>query len=479
VTLAVAGDVIQLGDSDFAARLAQEDLVLVKFYAPWCGHCKSLAPEYEKAATTLKYNDPPIPLVEVDCTEAGKETCSQYDVKGFPTLKAFKAGEVAFEYQGPRDADGIVKYMKSKAGPASKELKSVADTEKFLSSSDIGIVGFFESADSEISKQFQKLADALNEDFRFAHTTEQSILDKYGFKDDVVLYRPAHLQSKMEENSLKYNDDAVLHKLKSWVNANVHGLCGHRTTSNMEQFNKPLVVAYYDVDYVKNIKGTNYWRNRVLKVGKKLQEEGLRVFFAVSNKDDFNHELSEFGLDASGDKPVIAARDASDKKYVMSGEFSMENLEQFVRDLTDGKLKPHLKSEPVPEDNDGPVKVVVAENFDEIVNDESKDVLIEFYAPWCGHCKSLAPKYEELGEKLAKETGVVIAKMDATANDVPSQYEVRGFPTIYYAPRGKKMNPKKYEGGREVKDFLKYLAKESTDGLQTYDRDGKKKKTEL
>ena len=45
-------------------------------------------------------------------------------------------------------------------------------------------------------------------------------------------------------------------------------------------------------------------------------------------------------------------------------------------------------------------QTVVAKNFDAIVNDESKDVLIEFYAPWCGHCKSLAPKYEELGEKV-------------------------------------------------------------------------------
>lgn len=45
-----------------------------------------------------------------------------------------------------------------------------------------------------------------------------------------------------------------------------HGLVGHRKSDNKQDFQNPLVVAYYSVDYVKNTKGTNYWRNRVLKV---------------------------------------------------------------------------------------------------------------------------------------------------------------------------------------------------------------------
>jgi protein disulfide isomerase family A protein 3 len=101
-------------------------------------------------------------------------------------------------------------------------------------------------------------------------------------------------------------------------------------------------------------------------------------------------------------------------------------LEKFARDLLDRKLEQYLKSEPVPASNNEPVKVVVAKNFDDIVNDESRDVLIEFYAPWCGHCKTLAPKYDELATKLKAESGITIAKMDATANDVPSTYDVKG-----------------------------------------------------
>merc|ERR1711923_488122 len=158
---------------------------------------------------------------------------------------------------------------------------------------------------------------------------------------------------------------------------------------------------------------------------------------------------------------------------------SMDTFEQFVRDVQAGKVEAYLKSEPLPEGNDEPgkVKVVVAKNFDEIVNNEDKDVLIEFYAPWCGHCKSLAPKYDELAMKLKDEENIVIAKMDATANDVPAPYDVKGFPTIFFAPKGSKSSPKSYEGGREVDDFIKYLARESTDGIKVDDGKKKKKKS--
>lgn len=474
-----ASDVIELKDSNFQSKVDPHDVILVEFYAPWCGHCKKLAPEYEKAATTLKKNDPPVSLAKVDCT-AEKATCEKYGVTGYPTLKIFRSGEFSKEYDGPREADGIVKYMKSQAGPSSKTLSSVADAEKFLNNMDHSIIGFF-TTENELSKVFQKVADTLSSEFRFAHTFEKEVLEKYDYKDSIVLFQPKRLQSKFEDAVMKYKGDASLYEIKNFIKGNVLGLCGHRVQSNAEEFKKPLVVAYYQVDYVKNTKGSNYWRNRVMKVGKKLKDGGMDVNFAICNNDEFSYELSEFGInDVTGSKPVVTARDSKDRKFVMKAEFSMDNFEEFVTDFMADKLEPYLKSEDVPEDNSEAVKVVVAKNFDEIVNNKEKDVLIEFYAPWCGHCKSLEPKYKELAEKLADESGITIAKMDATANDVPKPYEVTGFPTLYFSPKNSKDFPQRYNGGREVDDFIKYLAKHATDGLNGFSSDGKKKKkTEL
>ena len=165
-------------------------------------------------------NDPPIALVKVDCTEAGKDTCNKHGVSGYPTLKIFRNGEFSQEYGGPREAGGIVKFMKAQVGPSSKEVSSVADLEKFLRvEGEVSVVGFFEK-ESDLKTAFLKLADKLREKVRFAHSTYKAVLENQGISDGIVLFRPHHLHNKFEDDSVAYSGPAVTGDINDFITKN-------------------------------------------------------------------------------------------------------------------------------------------------------------------------------------------------------------------------------------------------------------------
>jgi len=144
------------------------------------------------------------------------------------------------------------------------------------------------------------------------------------------------------------------------------------------------------------------------------------------------------------------------KKFNFEGEITSDSIKNFVDDWHTGRLKPFFKSEPIPETNDEPVKILVGKNFHDIVINNDNNVIVEFYAPWCGHCKSLAPIYDALAKRLENIKDLTIAKMDATANEVDG-VNVKGFPTIKFYPKGKKSSPMDFEGDRTEDGFIEFF----------------------
>ena len=145
--------VLVLTEKNFEQALSENEFVLVEFYAPWCGHCKALAPEYAKAAGQLAEKDSPVKLGKVDATEEGP-LAEKFEVRGYPTLKFFKNGK-PMEYNGGRTADTIITWVEKKTGPPAVTLDSVDAAKKFIEDNEIAVVGFFADMESEAAKAFK------------------------------------------------------------------------------------------------------------------------------------------------------------------------------------------------------------------------------------------------------------------------------------------------------------------------------------
>ncbi|XP_067861717.1 protein disulfide-isomerase A4 [Heptranchias perlo] len=457
---------ITLTEEIFDDVVNNADIVLVEFYAPWCGHCKKLAPQYEEAAQELSKRPVPILLAKVDATVETK-LANKYQVTGYPTLKVFRKGK-PFEYNGPRETHGIIEYMIEQAGPPSKQIQALKQVQEFLKDGDdVIIVGLFNGEDDPAYHTYQDACNSVREDYRLHHTFSSEMQNFLkASPGQLVTMQPEKFQSPHESKmrTLTIKETTSQSDVMDFITNNAVPLVGHRKQSNeAKRYSKrPLVVVYYGVDFSFDYRvATQYWRKKVLEVAKDFPE----YTFAIADEEDYSSELNDLGLADSGEEVNVAILDVAGKKYAMEpDEFDSNTLREFVLAFKKGKLKPIVKSQPIPKSNKGPVKVVVGKTFAEIVMDKKKDVLIEFYAPWCGHCKQMEPIYLELGKKYKNEENLIIAKMDATANDVPNdKYKTEGFPTIYFAPSNNKDNPIQYDQSeRDLDSLSKFVEEHAT-----------------
>ncbi|KAI1503606.1 thioredoxin-like protein [Biscogniauxia marginata] len=104
---------------------------------------------------------------------------------------------------------------------------------------------------------------------------------------------------------------------------------------------------------------------------------------------------------------------------------------------------------------------LIPDNFDQVVLKSGKPTLVEFFAPWCGHCKNLAPVYEDLAQVFATSKDVQIAKVDADAEKaLGRKFGVQGFPTLKWFD-GKSDEPADYNGGRDLESLTAFITEKT------------------
>jgi len=189
-------EVVELTDANFEKLvLKSDDLWLVEFFAPWCGHCKNLEPHWKKAASELKGK---VKLGALDAT-VHQVMASRYGVQGYPTIKFFQKGEIG-EYDGGRTASDIVSWANDKAAvnieaPEVKELVNNAALEEACKEHPICIIAVLPhilDCQSECRNGHIKMLTALGDKYKqkmwgwvwseaVAHPELESSLDIGGF----------------------------------------------------------------------------------------------------------------------------------------------------------------------------------------------------------------------------------------------------------------------------------------------------------
>jgi protein disulfide-isomerase A1 len=453
-------DVLVLTDDNFEAVIAEHPALLVEFYAPWCGHCKSLAPEYAKAASTLKAQDPPIRIAKVDAT-AQTKVGEKYGIKGFPTLKLFRQSlepSDVSDYDGGRTADAIVTWINKKSGPAVQIIETVAELDALKEKNEVVIVAYLNDVSGDNHKAFEGVAskDDLNV---YVATSNSALVSASGKAAPHVM-----LFKQFDEGQNAFSGAFNQNELSDFVKENSMPLV---VTFSQESASK-IFGGDIKVHVLVFSNEEESYHGDVMDAAKAAAKENkgklLHVYVPLSEErilDYFN--LKEADLPAV----MLVNMEKGMKKYAFAtqAEALKNSLSTFGKDLLDfqasyfkGTLKPSLKSAEPVDDADEAVKIIVGKDFQSRVVDSDQDVFLEFYAPWCGHCKSLAPKYEELAERFSDVSSILIAKMDATENEVDHPgVDVSGFPTIIFFPANDKSNPVVYSGDRDVNGMEKYL----------------------
>ncbi|XP_024397608.1 protein disulfide-isomerase isoform X3 [Physcomitrium patens] len=458
-------DVLVLTIENLSKTIMDNPFIVVEFYAPWCGHCKKLAPEYAKAATELKSHDPPIVLAKLDVnSEENKPLASEYGIKGFPTIKIFKkGGGIVSDYKGPRDAAGIIAHLKQLVGPPSVEITSAKEAEELVNKSQLTVVGLFKSLEDKEYLDFMTVADELRTDYQFAHTLDSSFVPDKG----VVLVAPAVRLYKCFDEGFNDAQDLSVKGLKKFLEEKSVPLVTEMNKDPTSQaflskfFNTVATKAYLLLDLKADT--AESYRTIYGDLAKAFQPKGLKFLIADSKEND--NAVKFFGIKDGGLPALVVQDKDNNRKYVVHN-IEASDMPGWLQDFQDGKIEAYVKSDEIPVKNDEPVKVVVRKSLNQMVLDSGKNVLLEFYAPWCGHCKKLAPTLDALAADFKDDSDVVIAKMDATANDVPSDlFDVKGFPTLYFrTATGENI---RYDGNRSKADLSKFIKKHRTTALET------------
>ncbi|NXL62810.1 TXND5 protein, partial [Chordeiles acutipennis] len=342
-----------------------------------CGHCQRLQPTWNDLGD--KYNNmenPQVYVVKVDCT-TDTPLCSEFSVRGYPTLKLLKPGQEPLKYQGPRDFQALENWMLEKLNEEPSDPESDVEPPK---------------APEPKQGMYELSADNFKMHIAEGKTcwlTETSDHPPTGFNH--ILHTMRKLRTAL------HLDGSKIKALDRMAEAS-------RACLTKQSLSPSSLLSHSLGD----------------------QYKGKRDFDSL--KEYVDSQLQSSGKEPPADKPTEAPQPPAEPTHVEAAVLSLSEKDfdaTIARGIT----------------------------------------FIKFYAPWCGHCKNLAPTWENLAkEQFPGLTDVKIAEVDCTVErNVCSRFSVRGYPTLLLFRGGKKVS--EHNGTRDLESLHSFVLRQARDEL--------------
>lgn len=206
---------------------------LIEFYAPWCGHCKKLEPIFLKVHNSLRNSD--VKVAKIDATRFSAVS-SQFDVRGFPTIKFFDGNNV-HTFRGERTAEDILEFVKKAKGPPVRRIPSVGKFNEIRSDHSDGVFFMFVGEDDPSNDLFNKYSSIAAEQISLAYFYEgpkqslpQDIKDKLAVHPTILVFKDRQVYEYQAERSV-----ATMNSVKNWMNGERYPAFPLVTGSNINE----------------------------------------------------------------------------------------------------------------------------------------------------------------------------------------------------------------------------------------------------
>jgi protein disulfide isomerase len=409
------------------------------------------------AATQLKGK---AQLVKMDSTENQQQT-AKYEIRGYPTIKFFRSGRLVGDYEGGRQAADIVSFVEKSSGPSVVAVTSASEFESIRNANAV-VVASFAPAGSDVADAFAAAADKLRMNYVFVSAAADVAGDE-SLAGAVVVYRKA--DGARERIAAAATDSAAFEQAIRVAAMPLVGEMGPQTYKGYYDLKLPMVYVFLAHGIADAAAGPT-------DSGDKTAYEAVRtaaaqfvgrICFVWIDASKYSSMAPRVGLSGATFPAVSLDKEGNFYPYAETEPITAAGVRTLVQSFLDGTAVKAVKSEPIPQPEtvDG-LTTVVGKTFDSLVVSSDRDVFIEFYAPWCGHCKTLAPVWAQLAKTMADEP-IRIAKIDATSNDFNKEmFKVEGFPTLFYLKKGATA-PLEYGGQRDMDAMLSW-AREQLEG---------------